>query len=587
MNKVLKPTLFVLFFCLTARLFGQLPELEMQQIQIKDEIKTVLNILSNSDDNDAGFALSLARNYYRLDQYEQAEKYYAMLINEQIFSDLDYKAFAICLLNNHKDQLAMDVYYKYITKVNDNATFMDLWKQVINSQPNRNFGIRSSGSSYNLVYGNQNENGNLALNIERGAVVGDLACNTLSNFKALQLPVEDVNRIGSFTEGPKPNSYIFSYQENNGYYVMYYAINKNGKWKNTVALNLGEQMAHYVYPLFVKSENTLYYSSDKSGGLGGLDLYKAQYNGKAWIGNQNLGSTFNTDKNEVLPSIFENKLIFSSNGHPGYGGYDIYSYDAESKAVSIFNKPINSHFDEYVLFIKSETSSVLVGAMGKKIGILNIQKTPAKTIEISGKVTEKAGSGVRSAHILFNHSTAFQGTFVDSDVNGEFKIELPDTVSLWRIQVVHPDYQFLTFNKQLTTLKGEDLSIILEQIESTNKVEASNNSHKNTPSVYTDIKIKEKTEPIEDKPVVKIEVPKSLDENATKYYVVLGAAYSESGANEYLDGIKDKFPNAEILTYPEKNLYRVALYAGSTHSDAMVVYKKAKQIQNNIWLLRP
>ncbi|MEO7426986.1 MAG: hypothetical protein ABI036_17490 [Fibrobacteria bacterium] len=76
--------------------------------------------------------------------------------------------------------------------------------------------------------------------------------------------------------------------------------------------------------------NALYFVSDRSGGFGGLDIYRSVWSGTAWGAPQNLGSRINSTYDEYRPLAFhlypeEDALFFSSNRPGGKGGYDLYA----------------------------------------------------------------------------------------------------------------------------------------------------------------------------------------------------------------------------------------------------------------------
>jgi len=90
-----------------------------------------------------------------------------------------------------------------------------------------------------------------------------------------------------------------------------------------------------------KDGKTLYFSSNREGGQGGYDLYKSNLNGNnEWGEAINLGPEINTMFDEDSPALSEDgqTFFFSSNGHPSYGGTDIFSTSfSGEKANSIQN----------------------------------------------------------------------------------------------------------------------------------------------------------------------------------------------------------------------------------------------------------
>lgn len=106
---------------------------------------------------------------------------------------------------------------------------------------------------------------------------------------------------------------------------------------------------------------TVYFSSNKPGGFGGFDLYKSTITKDGnWTEPENLGSKINTEYDEDAPYIdAKNHLFFSSTGHQGMGGYDIYTakYQDLTKTFSEpknLGYPINSPEDDIYLVISGD-----------------------------------------------------------------------------------------------------------------------------------------------------------------------------------------------------------------------------------------
>jgi len=107
-------------------------------------------------------------------------------------------------------------------------------------------------------------------------------------------------------------------------------------------------------PAFSPDGKTLYFSSNRPGGYGGLDLYKATLLANGDFGNvQNLGPEINTSGNEMFPRPEDNgDLFFSSDGHPGFGKMDIFVAEKGEDGVKIVNlgPNINSVADDFGIF---------------------------------------------------------------------------------------------------------------------------------------------------------------------------------------------------------------------------------------------
>ena len=77
-----------------------------------------------------------------------------------------------------------------------------------------------------------------------------------------------------------------------------------------------------------------------------------------WSAPINLGDVVNTAGNEVFPRLIDGQLYFSSNGHPGYGGLDIYvvTDDMHHEDIRNLYRPINTPFDDFGYFKLDESS---------------------------------------------------------------------------------------------------------------------------------------------------------------------------------------------------------------------------------------
>lgn len=142
-------------------------------------------------------------------------------------------------------------------------------------------------------------------------------------------------------------------KEVKGCYI--YTTTKKGKdWQQPEAIVLGSDSFNYVHPFITGDELTLYFSSNMPGGYGGYDLYKVTRTKKTKPFDaskiENLGNVVNSAGNEVFPALRGDSLLyFSSDGHYGFGGLDIfYSEFVNGKYQTPQNmlSPINSEADE-------------------------------------------------------------------------------------------------------------------------------------------------------------------------------------------------------------------------------------------------
>ena len=104
---------------------------------------------------------------------------------------------------------------------------------------------------------------------------------------------------------------------------------------------------------------TLWFVSNRPGGYGGMDIWYSTLKNGRWTPPRNAGKNINTPGNEMSPFIHNDNqtLYFSSDGHPGYGGFDLYISrrrpdSSWSKAFNL-GYPINTYNDEIGLFVNA------------------------------------------------------------------------------------------------------------------------------------------------------------------------------------------------------------------------------------------
>jgi len=138
---------------------------------------------------------------------------------------------------------------------------------------------------------------------------------------------------------------------------IFFSLKSEKGWSKLAPLPVNNLNYSVQHPYFDDSLRTLYFSSNLSGGLGGFDIYSMKYLGNgSWAEPINLGPNINTDLNEVFPSMYKNKLYFSSNGIKGKGGYDIFQFD-KNRIIQI--PALNSQWDDYGIFFVNDSIGYL------------------------------------------------------------------------------------------------------------------------------------------------------------------------------------------------------------------------------------
>jgi outer membrane protein OmpA-like peptidoglycan-associated protein len=195
----------------------------------------------------------------------------------------------------------------------------------------------------------------------------------------------------------KDGNTLFIYKDDNGGDIYFSERGDNNTWSEPQPLPGIINSSYEEKSITISAdEKTLYFSSDRPGGFGGLDIYKATLDSKAtWSNVKNLGPTINTEYDEDGPFIDTTgtNLYFSSRGHKGMGGHDIFRSALNEN--NEWGEPINLGYpintpDEDIYFVSSVDgirayySSVREDGMGYTDiyvitvpeGLQNIESTP-------------------------------------------------------------------------------------------------------------------------------------------------------------------------------------------------------------------
>ena len=143
-----------------------------------------------------------------------------------------------------------------------------------------------------------------------------------------------------------------------------YISKKTGNaWSEPERLIISDSIAWDGSPSFSADERTLYFSSNRRGGKGGVDLYRVPIDNSGRFGRPiNLGSTINTPGDELFPYVSANgKLYFSSDGHPSIGGLDLFvaSRNENEIIVEHLGVPINSIGDDFAISFSDSTQGYI------------------------------------------------------------------------------------------------------------------------------------------------------------------------------------------------------------------------------------
>ena len=350
--------------------------------------------------NQAALHLKIARLYFMVRDYSWAIGHYekAMELERNLFlvDDVcDYidalrfqgqarKAEAICLDNAYRDQYSR--YQRYQNTLEALAMRHSVQefpgftaKRLSLNTPNAEFWIGNYGEQpfYAISYSKFNDPGKLFFHRthyyelkEAGEKVMSQKSPRYSDYFR-KIPVDLQN--GPVTFSPDMQvmvTTVIEYDKKNVSVEMvdkkhrpfrtklYYSVIKSQskRFGRYIPVFPQDPENSYAHPYLFNDGKSLLFTSDMPGGFGGFDLYVVHWDEETqeWGTPMNLGADVNTEGNEIFPVLYEGRLIFSSNGLPGFGGYDLFNADYDQEgvvpgSVRHFPYPVNSVFNDYFM----------------------------------------------------------------------------------------------------------------------------------------------------------------------------------------------------------------------------------------------
>ena len=245
---------------------------------------------------------------------------------------------------------------------------------------------------------------------------------------------------------------------------IYQSLRAGGEWGEAQEVKLFADSSITVgHPALCPTGDTLYFVSDAPNGMGGKDLYMAELDGEEWVNVQNLGAQINTSGDEMYPTVHpDGTLYFASNGHPGYGGLDLFMAKRDttvrdSAAWLVFNMgaPFNSNADDFGITFAGNTQNGFFSSNRKEKKALDrIYEfiLPEMVFLVQGAITDNNGEPVSNATIRLVGDDGTH-TRVQARRDGTYKIKLSKDV---RYVMLATARGYLNAREQFNTLNLAD-----------------------------------------------------------------------------------------------------------------------------------
>ena len=249
-------------------------------------------------------------------------------------------------------------------------------------------------------------------------------------------PVSD-KIYGSRCETDQKDCYIFE------------AKVKNGNYKEKGKLQINRKIYGIGHPFITPDGERIYFTSTMKGGYGAADLWYVEREGKnKWSAPINCGSEVNTGGNEVFPFVLDDKLYFTSDGLPGFGGLDLFMATIKDSKDFInpinLGKPFNTGYDDLNLVISDDKTQTLFVSNRENIlqsdDIYGFNGIP-NPIAIRGLVVSAENrQPLPDAKINLQLNNRFAGTVALND-NASFTLYADVADSNCRFDAVHTGFQ--------------------------------------------------------------------------------------------------------------------------------------------------
>ena len=343
----------------------------------------------------------LAESYYNIFNTEAAERWYAKALETSDKPEMIYK-YSEMLKANGKYQASNEQMEKfasmrpadnraiafrknpdYLPKILQQGKKFNVQNAAFNSTKSDFGGTLNDGKLY-ITSGRNDSRKTYGWNDQPYLDIYTIVKNTDNTYQEATLANNKINTkfhegIVSFT--PDGKTMYFSresyfekdYQKDSlsstrfSQLYLFKATKLGNDWDTVENLAINSENYSVKNPSVSADGKTIYFASNMPGGYGDFDIYKAAINSDGTLGEpKNLGQKINTEGQEMFPYISSNNtLYFSSNGHLGLGGLDVfYTKEIDGKIAPVRNVgiPVNSNADDFAFSMDEKSGEGFVSS---------------------------------------------------------------------------------------------------------------------------------------------------------------------------------------------------------------------------------
>lgn len=348
---------------------------------------------------------------------------------------------------------------------------------------------------------------------------------------------------------------IKKFKKGTGQLKIYRATKVGDEWTNIEDISINGDNYSNVHPVLSPDENTLYFASNMPSSLGETDIYSVSINKNGSFGKpKNLGSKINTKGRESFPFVTENnELYFSSDGHFGLGGYDVFYIDLNAAEKQLLNvgAPVNGATDDFAFSMNNNSKKGFFSSNRSGTdNIYSFQETkPIKELlEVTFKgsiVDSDTGNPLPNTTINVISEDTHVTYSISADENGWFSTSLNKFKS-FTITITNKDYEttdiFLpkikeNYNKNFKLVRNvfditENNETDLSKVLHINHIYFDLN--KSTINKDAEVELEKVVAAMQQNPNLKIDVRAHTDNRATANYNMMLSNKRAKATIEYL-----------------------------------------------------
>ncbi len=438
------------------------------RLQYVKAAQTYEKVVANGNADDHVYQ-NLADAYYQIFDTKNAEKYYGILAAQSDDPEVYYR-YAQMLKANGKYKESVPWMTKFAQmrpadhraiKFRENPDYLPKIlergkdKFVVNELPNINteyadFDAKPLGQKLYFVSARDTKNKEYGWDEQPYLDIyqADYVDGVVSNIEKLPGDVNTKYHDGTFCFSPDGKTMYFTrdnYHDDKyktdstgiSRLKLFSATKVNDEWVNVKELPFNNDNYSVGHPAVSPDGKKLYFSSDMPGGMGQSDLYVVDIKGDNQFGEPvNLGPNINSEGRENFPFISKKgDLYFSSDGHLGLGGLDVYAcknVDGKFSRPRNLGVPLNSGKDDFAIYIDDDTKDGFISSnrTAVRVGDDNIYTIknikPVCDVLISTTVVDaKTGKALAQASVTLTdkEGNPIKTKLTDDEGHADFLIE--------------------------------------------------------------------------------------------------------------------------------------------------------------------